>query len=1391
MRRLILKSAAGLIVLIAVLGATLLGAQEQTAKGLVEGMLQDILSGDGRDVVVEDVSIAVSGDVTARRVEVRDDAGAWLVLEGLNLDWQPLSLLSESLEIDAVTVERIAVSRLPEAGETEVGTPQELSGLTNANITRLEVERLELAEALAGQAAVLRIEGTGRVRQSPPEAAFDIAARRIDGTDGELTARALIDPVSRGLSLELELHEPAGGFAVNLLNIRGTPRVDMAMTADGTLDNWTGAFTLDLDGTRTLNGNATGRDAKTGKRLNVEAAGDLSRLVPVEVGNLLGGSAELVAAAVFKPGGGAANIERIRLGNDALQLRLAGPVDWTGDGSDLSIELRSLSDGALTLYQASGADGPVTASGLNADARITGNMINPKWAFTALAEAIDADAAAAGKLRLDLNGQGVAPATGPVSVAGTLEGELHNGRKDSLPPVITGPLKAELSLRAGQDSKVELTRLDVSAGEIDADARGTLDTGSGAYDIAASARTSSPATGVDSLDRLLAGSVNFSGELSSAGDGTVILKGTKLIAKAVRAELSGSLSATDQDLRFLAAVSDLSRLNDNTEGNVAVSGSVTGTRAAPHLKLTGGGEAISLLDRPLTEPSLVADLTLSRDKPSGTVSFTGRLDGRPVSLNADIASEADGTRVLKRLIARAGDAELSGQLRLPRDESQASGRFTVAVPDLADIAPFLLSEASGSLNGEVVLDHQAGEGRLTASFNGDAIELDDIAAAALTADIRIADPLGAPRPSGTARLDRVRAGGMSFSAIDLDAKETGADSFDVALKAAGSDLSIDAQAAARLTDAVWTIDVNRLSGAAQGIAFRSSAPFQLQRTAAGAVSVSDARLAIGNGQVSARGNVSPDLGLDVVLRSVPLNAFARIASLPGLAGTLDGEARLTGRTSRPDGTFRLAGAGVTFGELRAQGLKPVSFTTRGRLSRGTIDLNGTAKSGGALTSDISGTVVLGPPARLDLRINGRSTGKAFTDRLARDGVRFEGDVRFAVSVRGLAAAPFVEGNAQIARATLGDAEGKFIVRNATGRVLFDRRRVRIENLSGTTGRKGRARVNGDIQLDGGLTSNLAVRVDDGVYTDGTLVSTIFDARLVLTGPLTTSPLVRGEIRLKDTKITLSEVPPSALQPLEVRHARAPAPVRRQAQWLRGRAGGAASSIRLDILVVAADPISISGRGLNVTLGGKLRLTGPLSEPRASGAFRLRRGSMSLLARRLEFESGRLDFFNDLDPRINLVAVSRRTDATIRLVLSGRASTPEISVTASPEMPQEEALARLIFDRSMLELSPLQIAQLAAALSTLSGGGDGGGILGGLQNALGLDWVEITETPDGETAVGVGKRLNDRLSIGVEQTTQTNTSRVIIDLDITKNLKLRGAAGTDGSSRAGIFFEKDY
>ena len=148
-----------------------------------------------------------------------------------------------------------------------------------------------------------------------------------------------------------------------------------------------------------------------------------------------------------------------------------------------------------------------------------------------------------------------------------------------------------------------------------------------------------------------------------------------------------------------------------------------------------------------------------------------------------------------------------------------------------------------------------------------------------------------------------------------------------------------------------------------------------------------------------------------------------------------------------------------------------------------------------------------------------------------------------------------------------------------------------------------------------------------------------------------------------------------------------------------------SVVRLDVTVNAPRRVFVRGRGLDAELGGSVRLTGPVVNIQPVGAFELIRGRLSILGQRITFDEGTVTLVGDLDPFLNFVARSSGRDITVFITVSGRVSDLKVEFSSQPELPQDEVLARLIFNRGLNELSPFQIAQLAAAAAELAGGSD--------------------------------------------------------------------------------------
>jgi translocation and assembly module TamB len=236
----------------------------------------------------------------------------------------------------------------------------------------------------------------------------------------------------------------------------------------------------------------------------------------------------------------------------------------------------------------------------------------------------------------------------------------------------------------------------------------------------------------------------------------------------------------------------------------------------------------------------------------------------------------------------------------------------------------------------------------------------------------------------------------------------------------------------------------------------------------------------------------------------------------------------------------------------------------------------------------------------------------------------------------------------------------------------------------------------------------------------------------------------------------------------------------------GRAG---PSYPLDIVVNAPDRLFIRGRGLDAELGGALTLTGTSRQVIPAGQFSLIRGRIDILQQRFALDEGSINLQGDFEPFVRLVATTTADDGTvISIVVEGPVSEPVVSFVSAPELPQDEVLARLIFDQPLSEITPFQAVQLAAAVSTLAGRG-GGGLINSFREGIGLDDLDITTDDEGGVAVRAGKYLSENVYTDV--TVGSDQTQIDLNLDVTDDVTITGRANSDGETGLGIFFERDY
>jgi len=488
-----------------------------------------------------------------------------------------------------------------------------------------------------------------------------------------------------------------------------------------------------------------------------------------------------------------------------------------------------------------------------------------------------------------------------------------------------------------------------------------------------------------------------------------------------------------------------------------------------------------------------------------------------------------------------------------------------------------------------------------------------------------------------------------------------------------------------------------------------------------------------------------------------LDLDLRVTNLGLIAREISGPASITGNAAHTGGDWRIAlsGSGPGGITLSAQGAAHQDF---GHIS---LTANGRA-----------------PLALANRRLAPRSLG---------------GTVEYDLAINGPPALQSLSGTAKTQGARLSLPALRMVLDDLTAQVFLTGNEAQI-SLDTQLPDGGSLRVDGPINLAAPFNANLTAQLRNAILRDPTLFETSANGDLTLTGPLTGGARIGGQINLGLVELRIPQIGPSYASLAGLKHLNTPADVQRTLRFagLSQSSQETASSVAnfpIDLNILATNRIFVRGRGLDAELGGSLRLTGTTQDIVPVGQFDLIRGRLDLLRRRLELTEGSVSLRGSFDPQLNFAATTQVDGTDITIGLSGPASEPDLKVTSSPELPQDQVLALFLFGRDVTSLSALQAVQLAGAIRTLSGQG-GLGLTQQIRGGLGLDDLDIGTDDSGTAQARVGKYISDNIYTDAT-INSAGDAQINLNLDINQNLTLRGRVGSSGETGVGIFFERDY
>jgi translocation and assembly module TamB len=1414
-------------ILLAALGAALalvvgvaLAQDYESRSGFVR-FIEDSLSTPNRKISLIGFEGVFSWNPRIATITVADRDGVWLKLDGVEVAWNRAALLRKVLDIDVLRASEVTLLRRPAPSDTPSGSVA--APPLQVVVDSIALPKVTLEQAVAGAKAELSASGSAELTRE----AFALKVQ-VDRQDrpGSLAADLRFEPSENVLTADLKLEEPSDGLMTELLDLRGAPAISATLNGSGPLDKWQANLDVQADQTRIVSGAMSIMRSGSAYQVVAKLAAALETLVPVDYAPLVAGISQVdldlsradngeiaLNSATMKSDGldfsahGVLSADMVpQRAEVALKLGQAGRTEFPflGDVSVTSVNMTGkLESGDAAPWrvqiEADGVEGDfgrvegiaLDATGLAQDlARPSARSVN--FNVTGSAEGLvlaDADLRAAVGASVKLIGAGAWVAGEPVAINNlqiTMPGASATFAGTATRDSADGTFVASISdlSRLGAIAKRPL------AGGVDVQARGSI-TAAGMFDMTLDGTAKNLTLGVATLDSLIDATTRIEGGIARRSDGFAF-NALKLSNDRLSAEVTGSLADPAMDLSVSTSIADLALITPRASGAASVSAKLSGSREAPKVEATAAGENVVLMGRPLSNATARFSGIVAGPDTSGEGELAGTLGETNVSGSAKLLAGENGARTLENLVISAGESRAAGNVVLGAD-GLLSGELKLVSPDLSKVAPLFLVKGSGMVRADVTLSGESGA--QSAAFSGTATDIVYENVTLESADIsgNVRDLFRTPEIEGRFAVRNLTAGGLQIiAATGLAARRGNA-----------TGLNVDA----RLSDGRATL-VGGLAPRDGGLAlalesFAYSRPgIELALASPTTIAVKDGiarfertTFRTGGGTVMLSGRAGSTLDVSATLNSVP--AALANSFVPNLAaeGTISGTVVAKGTAAAPNASFDLTLAGTSIAASRNAGLGALGVAAKGGLANKVVTLSSRISGADGLAIDVNGTVGATAGGPLKLRVTGAAPLSLGNRQLASRGAALQGTINLDIAVGGTASAPKFSGRATSQGGGFVDPDSGIVLRNVVLAATLSGDRVIVEQLNAQSG-EGTVAGMGSIGLDpnAGFPVDLAVQVRKARYVDGTLVAARFDADLKLSGTMSAGPVLEGAVFLDRTEVSVPERLPRDSLAVDVRHVDPPKPVEEtlaavRERDARGTRGGGPAGIRLDVAVNAPQRIFVRGRGLDAELGGDLRLVGPMSSLAASGAFAMVRGRLDILTQRITFDRGIVTFAGDLDPILEFSGSTRSRDTTITVTVAGRASDPEVTFTSVPELPQDEILARLIFNKGIGELSPVQVARLAAAVSTLAGGS--GGILAQLRASTGLDDLDIVTDEKGQTAVAAGRYISDNVYVGVQQGATTESSRVTIDLDVTKDVKARAGMTGEGGSSLGIFFEREY
>lgn len=229
---------------------------------------------------------------------------------------------------------------------------------------------------------------------------------------------------------------------------------------------------------------------------------------------------------------------------------------------------------------------------------------------------------------------------------------------------------------------------------------------------------------------------------------------------------------------------------------------------------------------------------------------------------------------------------------------------------------------------------------------------------------------------------------------------------------------------------------------------------------------------------------------------------------------------------------------------------------------------------------------------------------------------------------------------------------------------------------------------------------------------------------------------------------------------------------------------------------------ISGQGLSSEWRTDLAVTGTDAAPNIVGQVEAVRGTYELLGKTFNLQRGVITFAGGggINPALDILAERAAAGITATVMIKGAVSSPGLTLSSVPQLPQDEVLSRVLFNTSIGQISPVQALQLAQTLAAFTGSAPD--VMSNVRNMVGLDQLTIDSGATtssgaskgvlGDATLSGGKYVASGVFVGVRKGLAASDSQGEVQVTVSPHVTVDGIVGAGSSSSSlGLTYRRDY